>query len=80
MTILIDQNVAGLQVSVYDIGWVDVFQSTQYLIQEVANVFFTQLLLRVDDAMQITLHEIKDNIDVLCMKQINIKALLFSWS
>ena len=65
MAILIDKKVAGLQVTVNNIGRVDVLQPPQYLIQKVADVFLTQLLVRIDNPMEVTFHEVKHNIYVL---------------
>ena len=52
----VDEQVGGLQVTVQHVGRVDVLQSTQDLVEEVANVVVAQLL-RLQQLVKVRLHQ-----------------------
>lgn len=64
ITVLIEQQIAGLQVPMNHVGRVDVKQPTQSLVHEILNVLVGQLLLGVDHSMKIRFHQVCDDVDV----------------
>ena len=59
----VEQEVAGLQVPVEDVGGVDVLQSPQYLIEEIADMIIAQSL-GLQQFVQICLHQTLHDVDV----------------
>jgi hypothetical protein len=57
LTVRIDKQIAGLQISVEDIGRVDVLQATKNLVDEGLEMGIRQRLPRTDDCRQITFHK-----------------------
>ena len=64
LTVLVQENVARLQVSVNNVGGVEILESTKHLVDEVLLVLDLQLLLGLDDTIQVGLHELTDKVDV----------------
>ena len=62
--ILVEEQVRWLQVSVDDVGRVHVVASCEDLEHEVLQVIVCQVLPRVDNSMHISLHQLRDNVDV----------------
>ena len=60
----VQQQVAGLQISVEDVGGVDVLEAAQYLIEKIADVVIAQPL-GLEQLVEIRLHETLDDVDVL---------------
>ena len=60
----VQQEVAGLQIPVEDVGRVDVLESPENLIEEVADVVIAQPL-RLEQLVEISLHETLDDVHVL---------------
>lgn len=66
-----------------DVSRVHVEQSTEHLVDEVLDVVFGEILLAIDDAMQVGLHEFGDDVDVgvaglaLRLEQINQSDYVF---
>ena len=58
LTVRVDQEIARLQVSMEDIGRVDVFETTQDLINEGLEVSVGKRLTRPDDSSQVAFHEL----------------------
>ncbi len=48
-----------------DVGAVDVFEATQQLVEEETHVLVREVLRRVDDAVEIALHQVQHDVDVL---------------
>lgn len=65
VTVLIQQQVARLQITMDDRRAVDVKAATQQLIHEILAMVVRQILSGVNYAMHISLHEIRNNVDVL---------------
>lgn len=59
----VEQEVAGLQVPVEDIGGVDVLEASEYLIEEVADMIIAQSL-GLQQFVQIRLHQTLHDVDV----------------
>ena len=64
VAVLIEENIAGLQVAVDDVGGVEEFEGAQHLVDEILNVLGEQLLPRSNHSTQICLHELADEVDV----------------
>ena len=64
ITVLVEQDVAGFQVPVDYIRRVEELEGAKYLIDEILDVLGEQLLPGADDATQISLHELTDEVDV----------------
>jgi hypothetical protein len=61
----VQQQVRGLQVSVQHIGRVHVLEGLEDLVDEVLDVVYAERLLRVDDPVQVSLHEVAHNVDIV---------------
>eukprot|EP00624_Nannochloropsis_granulata_P002549 evm.model.NODE_22846_length_9790_cov_28.229418.1 len=48
-----------------DLGGMDVLQGTEHLVQEKLHVVLRELLPRVDDPVQIRVHELTDDVHVV---------------
>ena len=48
-----------------DVRGVDVLEPAEELVQEVLDVLIRQSLIRIDDAMQIGIHQVHDDVDIL---------------
>ena len=59
----VDQQVRWLQIAMQHVGRVDELDRPQHLIYEVLDVIEAQALLGVDDAVQIGLHQLADDVD-----------------
>ena len=59
----VEQEVAGLEVPVQDVGRVDVLETPQYLVEEVTDVIIAQSL-GLQQLVEICLHQTLDNVDV----------------
>ena len=59
----VQQQVARLQISVENIGGVDVLETTEDLVEEVADVVVTQPL-RLQQLVEVSLHQTLDDVDV----------------
>ena len=59
----VQQQVARLQISVENIGGVDVLETTEDLVEEVADVVVTQPL-RLQQLVEVSLHQALDDVDV----------------
>ena len=59
----VQQEVAGLQISVKDIGGVDVLQASQYLVEKVADVIIAQPL-GLQQFIKVSLHKTLNYIDI----------------
>jgi len=57
-----------------DVRRVDVLESAQDLVEKPADVVIGQLLLRVDNPMEIALHQIQNYIDVLEHRQVLLRT------
>ena len=64
VAVLIEQNIARLQIAMDDVGGVEEFEGAQHLVDEILNVLSEQLLPRPDHSTQICLHELADEVDV----------------
>lgn len=64
VTVLVDEDVRGLQVTVDDAGRVDVLQSTEDLVQEVLDELLLQWPRR-QEAVQVGTKQLRDEVDVL---------------
>ena len=60
----VEQEVAGLEVAVEDVGRVDVLEAPEDLVEEVADVVIAQPL-GLEQLVEIRLHETLDDVDVL---------------
>jgi hypothetical protein len=58
------KKVAGLYVSMNDISRMHKQEPSQNLIDKVLNVVVRQILSRVDNSMQVSLHELCDNVNI----------------
>ena len=65
VAVLVEQEVAGLEVAVDDVGGVDVEAAAEELVHKVLAVIVRQVLARVDDSVHVGLHEVGDDVDVL---------------
>lgn len=64
LTVGINEQVSGLQVTVQHVGRVDVLESTQNLIQKVLEVGVGERLLRADNLVHVSLHEFLHHINL----------------
>mmetsp|Transcript_10237 Transcript_10237/g.32369 ORF Transcript_10237/g.32369 Transcript_10237/m.32369 type:complete len:307 (-) Transcript_10237:291-1211(-) len=65
VAVLVDKQVAGLEVAVEDVGGVQRVHAAHDLVEEVAKVLVLERLLGVDDVVQVRVHEIADQVHVL---------------
>lgn len=65
ITVGVDEDVRGLQVTVHDTGRVHKLETLEHLIQEVLVVRITQFLTHADEAVEIALVAIEDEIQVV---------------
>jgi len=65
VAVFVEQQVRGLQVPVDNVRGVDVEAPAQQLVHEVLNVVVGQVLPRVDHAMHVRLHQVRNNVNVL---------------
>ena len=56
VAVLVEKDVAGLQVTMDDASRVNLLEGAKNLVQEVLNVLGLQLLLRLDDPIEVCLH------------------------
>ena len=59
----VQQQVAGLQISVENVGGVDVLEAPQYLVEKIADVIIAQAL-GLEKFVEICLHETLDDINI----------------
>jgi hypothetical protein len=64
LTTFVEKDIAGLQVSVDDVGRVKVVAATQELVHKVLHVLVGKLLSRVNDSMHVSLHQLGDNVNI----------------
>lgn len=64
LTTFVEQDIAGLQVSVDDVGRVKVVAATQELVHKVLHVLVGKLLSRVNDSVHVSLHQLGDNVNI----------------
>jgi hypothetical protein len=62
LTIRIDQQISRLQVTVENVGGVNVLETTQNLVEKVLKVSIRQGLLGPNDLMHISLHQLLNDI------------------
>ena len=60
----VEQQIAGLQISVEDVGRVDVLEAPQYLVEKVADVIIAQTL-GLQQFVQVGLHQTLDDVNIL---------------
>ena len=60
----VDEQVARLHVAVQHVGRVDVLEAAEDLVHEVLEMLLRQRLARADDAVQVALHEVGDDVRV----------------
>ena len=60
----VQQQVAGLQISVEDVGGVNVLEAAQYLIEKIADVIIAQPL-GLQQLVEVGLHQTLDDVDIL---------------
>ena len=60
IAVLVQENVARLKITVYDVGRVEELKGSENLVDEVLNVLCQKLLSRANDPAQISLHELAD--------------------
>ena len=65
VAVCIHEEIIGLQVAVHDVCAVDVLEPAEDLVCEVADVVVAESLRRPDDAVQIGIHQVCDDEDVL---------------
>mmetsp|Transcript_68291 Transcript_68291/g.213604 ORF Transcript_68291/g.213604 Transcript_68291/m.213604 type:complete len:378 (+) Transcript_68291:256-1389(+) len=65
VAVLVHQDVRGLQVAVDHVGAVEVEEAAEDLVGEVLMVLVVQHLLGVDDLVEVRLHEVRDDVDVV---------------
>ena len=65
VAVRVEEQVGGLQVAVQHLGAVDVLHSAKHLVDEVLYVVVREVLAGVNDPMEIRLHEVGDDVDVL---------------
>lgn len=61
----VDQEIAGLEISVHDVGGVDVLEAAEDLVHEILHVFIRERLVGDDDLVQVRVHEFRHDVDVL---------------
>lgn len=64
VTIFIEQEIGWLQISMDDVGRVNVETASKQLIHEILDVVISKILARVDDSMHVRLHQICNDIDI----------------
>ena len=62
--VAVDQEVARLEVPVEYAGGVDVLQPPEYLVEKILDVLVAEGLHRVDDVVEVALHEVQHDVDV----------------
>lgn len=62
---LVEQNIAGLEVSVDHISAMHVQHSSQELVHKILNMFLSEWLLGIDHSMKVGLHEIGNDVDIV---------------
>ena len=60
IAVLVQENVARLKITVYDVGRVEELKGSENLVDEVLNVLCEKLLSRANHPAQISLHELAD--------------------
>ena len=60
IAVLVQENVARLKITVYDVGRVEELKGSENLVDEVLNVLCQELLSRANDPAQISLHQLAD--------------------
>ena len=60
IAVLVQENVARLKITVYDVGRVEELKGSENLVDEVLNVLCQKLLSRANDPAQISLHQLAD--------------------
>lgn len=64
LTTFVKQDVTRLQVSMDNVGRVQVVASAQKLVHEVLHVLVGELLSRVDDSVHVSLHQLSDDVNI----------------
>lgn len=64
LTAFIKEDIAGLQISVNNIGRVQVVAAAQKLMHKVLHVLVGEFLSGVDNSMHISLHKLSDNVNI----------------
>ena len=60
----VDEEVAGLDITVHDLGGVEVLDPAQQLVEEHLDVVGREVLRRDDDLVQVRLHQLRDHVDL----------------
>ena len=60
----VDEEVAGLDITVHDFGRVEVLDPAQQLVEEHLDVVGREVLRRDDDLVQVRLHQLRDHVDL----------------
>lgn len=65
VAVLVEQQVARLEISMDDVRGVDVKAASEQLIHEVLAVVVRQVLSRVDHSVHVCLHQVRNDVDIL---------------
>mmetsp|Transcript_84442 Transcript_84442/g.225631 ORF Transcript_84442/g.225631 Transcript_84442/m.225631 type:complete len:216 (-) Transcript_84442:51-698(-) len=65
VTVLVHQDVRGLQIPVNHVGRVQVLQPAKDLVDEILEMLVAERLLGIDHPVQVGLHKVGDNVDIL---------------
>ena len=63
-TAFVKKHIAGLQVSMNDVGWVQVVAATQELMHKILHVLISEFLSGVDNSVHVSLHKLCDNVNI----------------
>ena len=63
--VLVDKQIAWFEIAMKDVRRVNVLQSSQQLKQEILEMFLAEFLRRVNDPMQVALHQIENDVDIV---------------
>ena len=63
--VLVDKQIAWFEIAMKDVSRVDVLEPSQQLKQEILEMFFAEFLRRVNDPVQVALHQIENDVDIV---------------
>jgi len=64
-TALVEENVTGLEITMDDVGGVEVEAATEELVHEVLHVLVREFLSGVDHSVHVRLHQLRDDVNIL---------------
>jgi len=61
--VLIDQHVSRLEVSVHNVGWMQILKSAQKIVNDGRDVFLLEIYCWLNDLLQVTLLKVENKVD-----------------